>query len=419
MPPLRFLALFARALRSRGAVVLALVAVLAVTAACQPTKQPNPGPPGPPSQYCYPQVPANAPQLQDAFNEFRLANTGLFVAADGSLPFRLPDDGRVLWFFGDTLVGLRKPGQPVNPLLGFMSNSIVIQEGNCFRPWYQPIPNPDSGQWIWPNDAIIQNNQLLVFGSHMQGQFGSFTLLSMDVARFSLPDLAFLGSAPLPIPAGTPTGEPRKPNYGENVTIDGAHVYAYGRVRQGPCGPFCIPPDHHFVARAQVANVLAGTWEFWGEHDLLPGSEWGSDPTKAVPMLFDGDMDLTFAEDEGPIAPFPVTKPNQYLGSALDVDAFGTKIQAWESPNSSGPWTIRSPDVLDITSSYTGPCPIAYGGQVVRDLAGVAPFALWSVNQSTLGAGPCGPYPSGFDAVLANADLYKAFFANPAAGSIP
>jgi len=223
------------------------------------------------------------------------------------------------------------------------------------------------------------------------------------------------------VPSGTPMGEPARPNYGENVTVDGGFVYTYGRVRQSG-----IAVDHHFAARVPVNQVLTGTgWEFWDDDDpLLVGDEgWVTDPAMTDPMLFDGSDPLDVTDiGEGPVAPLPVSKlaaPNAYLGSALNFDAFDVHLQTWDGDGPTGPWFLRTPDAVNIAFSKTGPCPIAYGGQVILDLSGVAPFALWSLNQSTLDSGPCGPYPSGFDAVLANPDLYKAFFAVPASGSIP
>jgi len=201
MPPLRFRVLIPRASRSRYAVVLALVALLAAT---------------------------------------------VFVAADGSLPFQLPD-GRVLWFFGDTIVGRSQDGVAVDPFLFMARNSMVVQEGPCFTPRLEVLPNQPDGKWLWPVDFFLEGGWLRIVVMHMKPAPGppgfEFEFVRVEEATFSLSHLQFQALHQFPIAT-----TPGDPSYGENITVDATsgYVYAYGRKRVSTL------QDHHYVARVQL-----------------------------------------------------------------------------------------------------------------------------------------------------------------------
>ncbi|MGH9031379.1 MAG: hypothetical protein ACRDY4_11205 [Acidimicrobiia bacterium] len=399
-----------RRARRRLIAVVAVGALASLAATCQAAKPPAPPPPSPPpSQYCHDTTPANAQQYQQAFDGLRATNTAHWVASDGGLPVPL-QDGRVLWMFGDTILG-SPPNGPLKSHILF-NNGFVVQQENCFTPINEPIKDPGPNEWVWPTGAVQPNsNTLLVFGLHMQ-RGGTppfdFQLVSVDVARFSLSNL----NAPVSV---TPLPLPSSPSYGETLMFDNGFVYAYGH----RLGSF---PFEHYVARAQVNQLFnANAWWFWyDETPQIPDDEplegWKqADPDAADPMAFENGeppLPLVPGIDEGPTAAFPVarTPAGGYVGSAFRLDAYGRDfIETWAGDEPQGPWILHDPPVVDITKPPYGPLTeeqLAYGGRVVFGIDG-APIALWSTNHES------------FDAVLANPNLYKVWFAQPQDGSIP
>jgi len=382
---------------ARRRLVVLGVAALALVAACQPVKNSGPPTPGLPQVYCAPSTPDTAAEYQQAFDGLRQFNTGAWIANDGGYPFEL-GDGRVLWLFGDTLLGL-SPGGPVKTLLGIANNGFVVQDGRCFRPMTEPIPDPPGDHWIWPTSVVVDTdlNVLRVFGLHMRRTPAdppfNFELLRVDVATFSLPDLTHVDTEALPLPT--------VPTYGTSVLYDeDGYVYASG-------GALNLGVATQYVARAPLAQILeADAWEFWD------GSNWVPDePDPPVPMLFDHGGDEVLTAGEGPRSAFPVTKnpSGGYLGSAFPADLLDTTfIETWHGPTPAGPWTRVETPAVDTTSYSGNPGPqrFVYGGRVIVDIPG-APFALWSTHHDD------------FNAVLQNPALYKVWFAPADPGSIP
>ena len=396
MPPAPPSRMPRRAHRRRLVALVAVGALASIAATCQAAKPPAPPPPPPPpSVYCHNTTPTSAAQYQAAFDGLRATNTAGWVANDGGLPVKLPD-GRVLWMFGDTIIGA-PPNGPVN-VLGIANNGFVVQNGNCFTPMTEPIPDPPGGHWVWPTGAVVDGNRLRVLGFHMRKnpQFPppfDFELVSIDVTTFSLPGLVRQsGPTDLPLPSD--------PTYGESLLVTDEFVYAYGHKQ-------IDDKAEHYVARTPVNPVLdLNVWEFWSD-----GSWVLNDPGATRPMLFERDGDATPTELEGPLAAFGVARNGaRYLGSAFRVEAFfGDKfVETWDAAAPQGPWMLVNPPAADITSTQgaLGPGQIAYGARLVLDLPN-GPLALWSTHNLS------------FDAVKQNPKLYKVWFAPPASGSIP
>jgi hypothetical protein len=397
---------------SRPWIAVAAVAAVAVAASCTP-----PPPPPPPTQYCAPAAPASPTAYNAAFDGLRGAGTR-WLASDGAVHAPLAD-GRVVWLFGDTIVGERQPNGAVAAGWRLLNNSIVVQSGACFAPLTagsrgneaEPIPDAAADEWSWPTAAVVEGTTLRVFTYHMRrtgsGVFG-FEQVRMEIASLSLPSLTFTGTHALP--AWKPAGETVPPSWASTGTSAGGYFYAYGRVRQA--GPL-FPPDHHYVARVPVGQALTDSaWEFW----TGDATGWTGDATAAVALAFDDDpTDATPAgPDRGPIAPLAVAPDGAgFLGSALDADVFSTTIATWDATTPQGPW-VRRAVAADTSGTVDtdGPGPdgpadlFGYGGRVVLDLAG-SPMAIWSVNHPSL------------DAVLADPSRYRVWFAGVAAGSAP
>jgi len=82
--------------------------------------------------------------------------SGTWSGGDGASSTRLPD-GRILWLFGDTLVGgvTASGGRPASTRL--VRNSLVVTSGTCVS--VVPTANdalPGRGRtWLWPTHAVV------------------------------------------------------------------------------------------------------------------------------------------------------------------------------------------------------------------------------------------------------------------------
>ena len=223
-----------------------------------------------------------------------------------------------------------------------------------------------------------------------------FQLVNIDVALFSLPGLTLQSVTDLPLPA--------LPTYGEDLLVEGQYVYAYGTTRQPLANNF--PTPRHYVARAPLGSVLdASAWRFW--QNVPAGQDpWASNAAQdADPMLFDNSA------TGGPLAGFSVGFNGSYVGSAFPIDVFATDtIVTWNGAGPGGPWTRRPiPAITGVNTRYgqlAFPTRFAYGGRVVFNVPG-GPIVQWSTNHESL------------DAVLADPNFYKVWFATPLPGSVP
>src|SRR5438270_4245785 len=153
-----------------GVVMGALAMVLA---ACLPPAPPPPPPttttttaPLPPavSSSCASQAPVSPAEYQQAFDGLRTVWTE-WAASDGSIPVVLPD-GRVLWMFGDTIVGRVLANGSIATGWKLIRNSFVLQDGACLTPLMggtrgartEIIPNPEANEWFWPTAGVVDSN---------------------------------------------------------------------------------------------------------------------------------------------------------------------------------------------------------------------------------------------------------------------
>ena len=362
---------------------LAVLALAGVGVACAPTKPP--APPAP-TQHCVLGTPDTAAEYQAAFDGLRNAGTD-WRSSDGSLPVTLPD-GRIVWMFGDTIVGSGNLGP---------RNSFVVQEavpgGNCFRPILGPLPAPAPGQWLWPTAGVVEGNVLRVFALHMfdppgQGSF-DFAYMKMVVASFSLATLTHIGTTDVAIPTSGSL-----PSYGQTIVeLGDGFLYAYGKTSTGSGLDTIV---NHYVARVAAGQVTTGTWEVWD------GTDWSTTTSEAEPIHFsDPDADPA-GPDDGPRAPLAVSAvTGGFLGSALAWDVLSDQLETWDAAAPQGPFTFRAL-ARDIWPTGAPANQFGYGGRVVFEIPG-GPIALWSINHDT----------------LIDPSVYKAIFAEPDSASVP
>lgn len=220
---------------------------------------------------------------------------------DGGQSIQLPD-GRVLWLLGDSVLSDGK----------IIRNLAYVQDaagGGCFRPLVGPERTavlPGHGdRWYWPTDAVVDGEVLRVYAHEVgpdpsaDGVALDFTVVDMDVAVFSLPDLRLLRMEELP-----PTGDVLYGNMAEGRYVFGA------RQTEG-----FIDGHELFVARTGYP------WHFWD------GGGWNLDPASAAPIL-------TGAE------PGSVDTATGQWRITGKVKSFLTSdIATWTGPNPWGPFT--------------------------------------------------------------------------------
>jgi hypothetical protein len=401
--------------RARLALVPLLIAVTIGLAACLPPPPPPP-PPDPPAvtSYCASKTPASPGDYQQAFDGLRTAGAE-WAASDGSIPVALPD-GRVLWMFGDTIVGRVQADASIADGWKMIRNSFVVQNGACLMPMMggargsrtESIANPAPNEWFWPTAGVVENNgtQLRVFMLRLtftsDPEPFNFTVIGVEVATYALPDLTLLSITNLPLAA------PDAPPYGQTVLVgNDGYLYLYGS-QAVSCGCMLFDPREQEVARAPLGSeTTPAAWEFAVVDPDTAVVTWSNKATNATPMLFgpSGFDPATATINDAPRAPLEVTPyRNGYLATAKTIDGFSDDVSTWLAPTPTGPWSYVNKAVRGLPGDPTH--TFSYGGRIVTNLPG-SPVLIWSQNRMPLSD------------VIANNALYKAHFASPAPAALP
>jgi len=198
-----------------------------------------------------------------------------WTGADGALSVLLPD-GRVVWDFSDTFLGLvnsdgsRPPGQP------FINNSMIVHEngalvqtlhgGTAGAPTSLLIP-PDQNAWYWVGDMTVEDDRLRVFVMEFTrtgGGIFDFKWVGNAIASFILPDLTLESVVPTYGEGGV--------MYGAALLEEGGYTYIYGTEDVSGTEKYL------HIARTPSGNVL-GAWEFY------TGTDWSPDPAATARLL--------------------------------------------------------------------------------------------------------------------------------------
>jgi hypothetical protein len=239
---------------------------------------------------------------------------GGWTGGDATYSIPLPD-GKTLWIFGDTFLGVVNPDRS-RPPVGLARNTFVVQDGETLTTFVQPdesaFINPENPSWwYWPTDGTVHNDTLQVmlsaFRSTNTGGPFSFAYTRIDLAQFTLPDLQLISI------------EPRfeEPNtaYGSCVVEDENYIYIYG-ARFESTGKF----GH--LARSPGGD-LRNEWEYYN------GSEWTTDPNESVGVV--NNVSEQFA----------VFKSNGRYYLVTSNFQLGPEIYLFDSPAPEGPWQQR------------------------------------------------------------------------------
>jgi hypothetical protein len=239
-------------------------------------------------------------------------------------------DGRMVWFFGDTV-----RADDVTPRL--VANSMLITSDECVAQLHAPdggpvIPDVSADVVRWPMSVAV----LKPAGAHA-GEAGDAIVVMCARTRRGGGNLdyTFLGTSAVVFTV-TSNGVPElkqimevtrdnqaldQVNWGAASVVDGPWFYVYGTRQTGQDFGREL-----YVGRAPVADPEnRGTWEFWD------GSRWQGDIDRAAAVLpAQGGVSQTLSVDRIDGTYVAVSKRDGDLGNF---------VYTWTSPTPVGPWT--------------------------------------------------------------------------------
>jgi len=213
------------------------------------------------------------------FNElFALSGPG-WTGGDSTYSTKLPD-GRTLWQFSDTFLGVvdRRGGRDRHSPM--INNSMVVQDGERLETLaagdptlpasFFPSPTGERDDWYWQYDSTVEESpdgpKLRVFLLHFTragaGVFG-FKWMGNALATLSLPDLAIESITQVTAEGGV--------SWGAALLETEEHTYIYGTEDLGD-------DKYMHLARAPRGGVT-GPWEFWD------GVSWNADPASTARIM--------------------------------------------------------------------------------------------------------------------------------------
>jgi hypothetical protein len=357
-----------------------------------------------------------AGDYQSQHDGLRTVNTD-FGAGDGGAPIDL-GDGRTLWLFADTWTGYISNGALVPPYHS-VHNAFVVQTGGCLTPILggshgartDLIPAPP-GQFYWPMGAFVGGATLYVFAQRFVPGGGLCLCVALDIeiAKFALPSLQFLGTSPSPaaglLPefgSGVVTAAPRAVATPEDP---GGFHYFVGRN-----SPDAQHPRYQYLARVPMGTdpSTAGSWTYWNGGTTKSDADWGvldaNSPCTvdtstgvgsggACPMQFEMPGSFITTPDGPNAGLWVIPQPDgSFLASAKLRDVYPDPINTWRSTTPYGPW-------IQTRFAASTPPPaggFTYAGRVFQ-LPGAELTAQYSTN------GPDNEH---------HTDVYKVIFATP------
>jgi hypothetical protein len=323
---------------------------------------------------------------------------GHWTGGDETMSVKLPD-GRVAWFFGDTMLGTVNADGSRPRDTPMIHNSVVIQNGTTLtatlhggtatepKSLVHTGSDNDEGHFgWWPGEAQVIGNELQVFYHHVvDSQSGgpfSFKISEIGIATFSLPSMTYQGMTVL-----TGLGSARQIGWGAAM-VDGVgadpYTYIYGRANEADF-------RHLYIARApkgQVKNISA--WQFWTGTTAV-ADQWSANESSAVSTM------------TGVSASFSVKYLEQYKSYVLvtfdQSNAFDNRIYAYHAGSPTGPFrhgqhVYTAPEVGGGRYSYNARLHLE------QNAGGATAVVSYNVNSFD------------WDAVYRDARLYRPRFIN-------
>ena len=317
--------------------------------------------------------------FQTLFQSYGNDNTLLddWTGADGALSVLLPD-GRVVWDFSDTFLGLvrsdgsRPPGQP------FINNSMIVEDGDALvQTLHGGTPEAptslirpaDQDSWYWVGDMTVEGDRLRVFVMEFTrtgGGIFDFEWVGNAIASFVLPDLTLESVAP--------THGEGDVMYGAALLEEGGYTYIYGTEDVSGTEKYL------HIARATAGNLF-GAWEFY------TGTGWSPDPNATARLL------------KGVGNGFGMVKSGKrFLLFTMDsLIAFSDELVLYSSTNPAGPFGHRT-HVYSTPESRNG--LFTYDAHVHPEFTDTEGRLLLSYDVNTFDPGE----------LLSNVDSYRPRF---------
>jgi tRNA A-37 threonylcarbamoyl transferase component Bud32 len=220
----------------------------------------------------------------------RFAGTEGWIGGDGASSAIL-GSGRVLWFFGDTLLGKVKDGGRHGAVM--VNNTVAVQRGRGKdvsirflagkakdgKPASVFTPGDGKG-WVWPQGAAQVGRRLVVFLAQIErtntpGVFG-FRQIGQWLAVVDnpddQPDTWRVNQHRIPFATFEPG---RERSLGSAVLNDGNYLYVYGYFERG-----------HGLGKRQllVARVPASTVTEFSSWQFRTADGWASGPAQAAQL---------------------------------------------------------------------------------------------------------------------------------------
>ena len=309
------------------------------------------------SAICLPNAPASAAAYQAVFS----TRGPVWAGGDGAAPVALPD-GRVLWLFGDTIIGGVGATAKLVGSWHLIHSSFLVQTGRCFAVVVgsptgtrtSVIPEASGGRWYWPNSGYYDpvSNRVVLFAYEVmsdptQPAGWQWKVTKMVEVRLSYPSLDVVGVQPLPfsVAAGAPM-------LGATTIVDAGWVYVYGASTSG-----------EYVARSALGSSASGPWSYWSS------SGWQTSSGSASQMAVTG---------QGSVSPWTVVgRGGSYLAVGKTWDAVSDDVWSWSGPSPTGPWTSLG----RVATTPTAGGVFSYGGKVAN-LPGAGMSVIYSTNTS-------------------------------------
>ncbi|MCB0568922.1 MAG: DUF5005 domain-containing protein [Phaeodactylibacter sp.] len=308
----------------------------------------------------------------EAFNAYFTRYGGGWTGGDATYSIPLPD-GRQLWLFGDTFLGIVNANRS-RPATGLINNTFVVQDGDDFTTLYSGsagnasafVKPQEAGWWYWPGHGVARGDTLEVvlfgFKNESGGAWG-FAYTSIDVAKFTLPDISLVS---IERKVEGPTV-----NYGACVMEEDGYYYLYGAEKDGLA-------KYLHVARVPVAEGLAGSWSYYD------GVSWVDDPDKSARLFGNVSEQFSVFRYEG----------RYYLLTQHHI--LGGEAYRYRSDSPVGPFTDK---LLLYCTPQTGGNIFTYNAFAhTQFLADGALLVSYNVNSFE------------FSDLFTNADNYRPYF---------